>query len=62
MTPFDYTGPSALGREFQAPAQKIRDDYPQKAYYWRRKAGLTGTRQNPKRQWRNDHAKTNPDD
>jgi hypothetical protein len=27
---------------------------PQWAYYWRKKAGLTGTRQDPKRHWRQD--------
>ena len=54
MNHFDYTGPSALGREFQAPSTKIREDYPQKAYYWRKKAGQTGTRQNPKRGWRDE--------
>ena len=26
--------------------------YPQKDYYWRKKAGLTGTRDNPDRHWR----------
>ena len=26
--------------------------YPQLAYYWRKKAGLTGTRAKPDRQWR----------
>lgn len=26
--------------------------YPQKDYYWRKKAGQTGSRQNPDRQWR----------
>ena len=29
-----------------------RADYPQAAYYWRKKYGLTGTRQNPDRHWR----------
>jgi hypothetical protein len=35
------------GRE--APKPK---SYPQKDYYWRKKAGLTGTRKTPDRQWR----------
>lgn len=35
-----------------AAAPKARPDYPQAAYYWRKKLGLTGTRQNPDRQWR----------
>lgn len=29
-----------------------QDMYPQRAYYWRKKQGLTGTRQNPVRGWR----------
>jgi hypothetical protein len=28
------------------------EKYPQSAYYWRKKAGLTGSRQNPQRHWR----------
>jgi hypothetical protein len=37
---------------WQTPREKPKADYPQKAYYHRKKAGLTGTRQNPDRQWR----------
>lgn len=44
-SPFDWR------REAQ-PAVKAPADYPQKAYYWRRKAGITGTRQAPDRHWR----------
>ena len=36
----------------------MRPDYPQLAYYWRKKAGLTQSRQNPDRQWRK---KQNPE-
>ena len=32
--------------------EKAEPSYPQKDYYHRKKLGLTGTRQNPDRQWR----------
>ena len=35
-----------------APKEPIKAEYPQKSYYWRKKAGQTGSRQNPDRQWR----------
>lgn len=34
------------------PSPGLEAEYPQKSYYWRRKAGLTGTRDNPDRHWR----------
>ena len=50
---------------FAPPAPAPRESYPQLDYYHRRKAGLTGTRQNPDRQWRTrpaQEAKTMSDD
>lgn len=43
------TGPSTIGLRKD---DRKRSDYPQAAYYHRKKAGLTGTRQNPDRHWR----------
>ncbi len=54
------TGPSVFDWRTAAPTvmTPMRPDYPQAAYYWRKKAGLTGTRQNPDRHWRK---KQNPE-
>jgi hypothetical protein len=53
MSPFNWRGPSQLIAEFTKDAPEVVvKNYPQKSYYWRRKAGLTGTRQNPDRHWR----------
>ena len=35
------------------PSPGLEVEYAQKSYYWRKKAGVTGTRQNPDRHWRN---------
>ena len=49
MNAFDWRGPSQSGIEaVEQPARM----YPQLAYYWRKKAGLTGTRDKPVRGWR----------
>ena len=49
MSPFDWRGPSQSEVEkVPQPAQM----YPQLAYYWRKKAGLTGSRAAPVRGWR----------
>ena len=40
-------------RKTPEPAKPAHaDKYPQAAYYWRKKAGLTGTRDKPVRGWR----------
>ena len=51
MSVFDWRGPSQSGVE-KIP-QPV-DMYPQLAYYWRKKAGLTGTKDKPVRGWRED--------
>lgn len=38
----------------QSPTNPLAAMAPQNAYYHRRKAGLTGTRQDPQRGWRNE--------
>lgn len=51
MSVFDWQGPSQLGIERKPVLSEMR---PQNAYYWRKKAGLTGSRDKPVRGWRDD--------
>ena len=51
MSAFNWQGPSTLAPEL-CKGVAVKQDYPQKSYYWRKKAGLTGSRQNPDRHWR----------
>ena len=51
MSPFNWRGPSQSGLCGAPPLVELR---PQNAYYWRKKAGLTGTRDKPVRGWRDD--------
>lgn len=55
MSPFNWRGPSQSGLCDAPPLVEMR---PQNAYYWRKKAGLTGSRVAPVRGWR----KTKPAD
>lgn len=50
-TAFDWQASKSSLRSMFADDQP-QDMYPQRAYYWRKKQGLTGTRQNPDRGWR----------
>jgi hypothetical protein len=50
-TAFDWQASKSQLRSMFAD-DTPEDMYPQRAYYWRKKAGLTGTRQEPDRGWR----------
>lgn len=51
MSVFDWQESKSSLRSMFSDDQP-QDMYPQRAYYWRKKQGLTGTRQNPVRGWR----------
>ena len=58
MSVFDWRGASSVFAGAQEFAGRALDGMsPQAAYYWRKKAGLTGSRDKPVRGWR----KTKPD-
>lgn len=56
MNAFDWRGPSELAEHFDAApkpnSQTGEGMYPQLSYYYRKKAGLSGSRKNPVRGWR----------
>ena len=52
MSVFDWRSEPLKCPDLREP--EPREKYPQAAYYHRKKAGLTGTRQNPDRHWRRD--------
>ena len=56
MSVFDWQASKSELRNMFAD-DTPEDMYPQRAYYWRKLQGLTGTRQNPARNWRQDGKK-----
>ena len=55
MSVFDWRGASSVfAGEPEHAARQLEGMSPQAAFYWRKKAGLTGTRDKPVRGWRED--------